>query len=123
MKSEFDSVQNASELSHAPVMREIMVPQPNPAALDVRYEVAFQIGHSVPEVKALYSQLEGRILRVWTVVAERDDAIYRKIYAREKEIIKAFDGMEFEFNVIPAMGRSLEDVVPDPSCTLVYEQH
>ena len=121
MKSEFDAVQNASQLGSQPLMREFVELQPNPAALDVRYEVAFQIGHFVPEVLALYSQLEGRILRVWTVVAERDDAIYRKIYAREKEIIKEFDGMEFEFNVIPAMGRDLQDVVPDFACTLVYQ--
>ncbi len=127
MKSYYDDAQTPSGEMHvfssksAKPTRETVMDM-NPAALDVRYDVAFQIGQSVPEVQALFTQLEGRILRVWTVVPERDDAIYRKIYAREKEIIRAFDGMEFEFNVIPSLGKSPREAVPDPACSIVFER-
>jgi hypothetical protein len=90
------------------------------AGLDVRYEVAFQIGESVSEVQALFTQLEGRILRVWTIVSERNDAVYRKIYAKEKELIGSFEGMEFEFNVIPSIGRDPKEIISDPAARLVF---
>lgn len=90
------------------------------AGLDVRYEVAFQIGQSVTEVQALFTQLEGRILRVWTIVPERNDVIYRKIYAKEKELIGSFDGMEFEFNIMPSVGRDPKVVISDPAASLVF---
>jgi hypothetical protein len=93
---------------------------PDPAAPDVRYNVAFQIGYSVPEVQAMFTQLEGRILRVWTIVPERQEDVYRKIYAKERALIEAFDGMEFEFNIIPSIGRNPKDVVSDSSCLLVF---
>lgn len=92
----------------------------SPASLDVRYEVAFQIGQSVPEVQAVFTQLEGRILRVWTVVPERDDTVYRKIYAHERELLETLDGIEFEFNIIPNMGKSPREVFTDPSGVLVF---
>ena len=94
----------------------------NAAALDVRYEVAFHIGQSVPEVQALFTQLEGRILRVWTVVPERDDAVYRKIYAHERDLVQTFDGMEFEFNIVPNLGRDPKMVITDPACRLVFQR-
>ena len=91
-----------------------------PAMLDVRYNVAFRIGNSIPEVQALFTQLEGKSLRVWTVVPERDEDVYHKIYAQEEQLIRDFDGMEFEFNIIPSLGRDAKEVITDPGSRLVF---
>ena len=93
-----------------------------PESLDVRYEVAFEIGHAVPEVAAIFTQLEGRILRVWTVVPRREEGIYKKIYEQERQLLNSteLDGIEFEFNIIPSMGKNPREVVADPACTLVF---
>ena len=135
MKSYYDDAQTPSQDIHSTPTRNIhsftskpsrevkeTVMSHDPATLDVRYEVAYKIGEGVPEVQALFTQLEGRFLRVWTVVPERDDAIYRKVYAQQKEVMKAFDGLEFEFNVIPSLGRPPRETVPDPGCSLVFQR-
>ncbi|QNI31866.1 hypothetical protein H7849_23005 [Alloacidobacterium dinghuense] len=96
------------------------VMETTPALLDVRYSVAFRIGNSIPEVQALFTHLEGKSLRVWTVVADRDESVYRKIYAQEKELIHVFDGMEFEFNIIPSLGRNAKEIISDPGSKLVF---
>jgi hypothetical protein len=101
---------------------ETVIRQKSPASLDVRYEVAFQIGHAVPDVQAVFTQLEGRILRVWTVVPDRDEVVYKELYAQERKLLNSLDGIEFEFNIIPNMGRNPKEVVTDPSGALVYER-
>ena len=93
----------------------------NSGTIDIRHEVAFEIG-KIPDVQALFTQLEGRFLRVWTVVAERDDAVYRKIYAHQRAIMRSFDDVEFEFNVIPSLGRTPRETVPDPAFHLAFER-
>ena len=99
---------------------ETVLEKQNPASLDVRYEVAFQISHEVPEVQAIFTQLEGRILRVWTVVPDREEAVYKNLYVQERRLLDLLDGIEFEFNIIPNMGREPRDVVTDPSGALVF---
>ncbi len=129
MKNYYDNAQTPPQDIHSSVsksngsVKETVMPQnPSAAAMDVRYEVAFRIGKQVPEVQALFTQLEGRFLRVWTVVPERDEAVYKKVHVQQMEIVRAFDGMEFEFNVIPSLGKSPKDAVPDPGCTMVYKK-
>lgn len=101
---------------------ENFVKEKSPASLDVRYDVVFQIGHRVPEVEAIFTQMEGRVLRVWTVVPERNEVVYKKIYAQEKKLLNSLDGIEFEFNIIPNMGRKSIEVVTDPSGALIFER-
>jgi hypothetical protein len=88
---------------------------------DVKDSVAFQIGHSVPEVQAVFTTLKGnRLLHVWAVVPQYDRAVYRSIYAREKEIIGQFGALDFDFNVIPSNGRNPRDIISDPTVELAF---
>jgi hypothetical protein len=74
-------------------------------SLDLKDAGAFMIG-SVPEVQAVFALLENnRLLHVWTVVPEHDSSVYRKIYAKEKEIIGQFEWIDFDFNVVPSRGK------------------
>lgn len=89
---------------------------------DVTDSVAFDIGYSVPEVQAIFAQFspEDRVMRVWSVVPEFDNRVYRSIYAKEKQIINQFAGVEFDFNVIPSNGKDPRTIVCDSGVVLAY---
>jgi len=82
---------------------------------DLTDSVAFHIGYSVPEVEAVFAAFEdSKVLHVWSVVPEYDRAVYRAIYAKEKQIIDHFDDVDFDFNIIPSDGR---DRPPSHPCS------
>jgi hypothetical protein len=88
---------------------------------DLRDSVAFEIAHSVPEVQAVFIVLgENRTLHVWSVVPEHDRAIFRCIYAKEKEIINRFEGVDFDFNIVPSHGRDPKTLISDPQVQLAF---
>jgi hypothetical protein len=88
---------------------------------DIKDSVAFQIGNSIPEVQAVFATLKGnRLLHVWAIVPEYDRSVYRRIYAKEKEIISQFSGLDFDFNVVPSNGRSPNEMISDPKVDLAF---
>ena len=88
---------------------------------DLKDSVAFDIGHSVPEVQAVFVlQRDDRFLHVWTVVPAHDRSVYRRIYAKEKEIIRQFENIDFEFNIAPSHGRDPRTMISDPGAQLAF---
>jgi len=89
---------------------------------DIENIVALEIGRSVPEVQAVFACLEERanVLHVWAVVPERDRAVYRKIYAAEKDLIERFGHLGFDFNVLSSSGRDPRTLVNDPGVELAF---
>ena len=88
---------------------------------DLKDAVAFEIGYSVPEVQAVFALLtDNRVLHVWAVVPTHDSAVYRKIYAKEKQIIRKFDSLDFDFNVVPSNGRDPRTLISDPEAHLAF---
>jgi hypothetical protein len=88
---------------------------------DLRDSVALEIAHSVPEVQAVFVVFgENRTFHVWSVVPEYDRAIFRTIYAKEKQIINRFDDVEFDFNILPSHGRDPETLISDPQVQLAF---
>ena len=88
---------------------------------DLKTSVAFEIGHSVPQVQAVFALLkDNKVLHVWAVVPEHDRGVYCKIYAKEKENIKRFDGIDFDFSVVPSHGRNPRTLIADPDAQLAW---
>lgn len=88
---------------------------------DLRDSVAFEIGKSVPEVLAVFTKLkENRVLHVWAIVPAYDRRVYRSVYAKEKQIIDKFYGVDFDFNVIPSHGRDPKTIISDPEIDLAF---
>jgi hypothetical protein len=86
----------------------------------LRESVAFEIGHSVPQVQAVFTLVEENCLRVWSIVPEHDRTTYRNIYAKEKQIIDQFDGVDFEFSVVSSHGRDPRTLIAAPGLHLAY---
>ena len=88
---------------------------------DLKESVAFSIGYSVSEVEAVFALLnDNHVLHVWAVVPEHDSSVYRKIYAKEKEIIDQFGHLDFDFNIVPSYGRDPRSLISDPDVHLTY---
>ena len=90
-------------------------------ASDLKDSVSSDIGFSVTEVQAVFVLLkDDRFLHVWAVVPEHDRNVYRKIYAKEKEIIRQFENIDFEFNIAPSHGRDPRTMISDPGAQLAF---
>ncbi len=88
---------------------------------DLKDSVAFEIGCAVPQVQAVYTHFENdRTLHVWSVVPEHDSAIFRSIYAKEKQIISQFEGVDFDFNVVTSRGRDPKTLISHSGTHLVF---
>ena len=83
--------------------------------------VALEIGNAVPEVQAVFAALrDDRVLHVWTIVPEYDRAVFRSVYAAEKGIIRQFEDLDFDFNVLPSHGRDPRTVLSEPGIDLAF---
>jgi hypothetical protein len=90
--------------------------------LDFSHEIAFELA-SVPEVQAVFtSQLKDRqqLFFVWAIVRNRDHDIYRKIFKVEQSIIDKQRPIQFDFTIMPSMGKDPRTLVTDPCARLVY---
>jgi hypothetical protein len=98
------------------------VPNNPMLSADIRNAVAFEIGYAVQEVQAVFAYLkqENSVLQVWTVVPDRDQDVYRRIYAVEKQLIAEFQHMGFEFNVVSSSGRDPKTLINDPGVELAF---
>lgn len=67
----------------------------------------------VPEVETVFVELvpKRKMVRVITIINERDPAIRERVYKREQFVIDAFPNLDFTFRVIARMNRDLSEVV------------
>jgi hypothetical protein len=102
---------------HSAVTGELMLPR-----LDFSHEVAFELA-SVPEIQAVFtSQLKDRqqLFFVWAIVPNRDHEIYRKVFQVEQSIIDKQRPIQFDFTIMPSMGKDPRTMVTDPCARLVF---
>jgi hypothetical protein len=62
-------------------------------------------------VAGVYCLPKGEVFQVFTIIVDDDEALYDEIYERERSLIRRFDGVHFDFNVIASRGRSIEEIV------------
>jgi len=76
----------------------------------------------VPEVEAIFSTRHGSVLYVWTVVNNFDPTVRAAIYEREKALIDAFGGFDFDFDIIARRGRDIETLAKDGSLDVAFRR-
>jgi len=54
------------------------------------------------------------MLRVWLGLDDASDDVRYRIFDKELAAIDAFPSVEFDFNLIPLMGRPFQDVITEP---------
>jgi hypothetical protein len=75
---------------------------------------------NVPEVRHILTEWDGRSLLVWIATDNPEPGARRRIYQKELGIISGFPEIEFDFNLIPSMGRRPEDLAT--GARLVYSR-
>lgn len=66
---------------------------------------------SVPQVRHVLADKADDSLLVWVAIAEPEPAVRRKIYQKELALITGFPEINFDFNLIPTMGRGINEIV------------
>lgn len=64
---------------------------------------------SVSQVRHVLTEKANGNLLVWIAVDDPRPEVRRKIYQKELALIEGFPEVEFDFNLIPAMGRSAQE--------------
>jgi|SRR5471032_739230 hypothetical protein len=65
---------------------------------------------SISQVRYVLTERADGPLLVWVAIDNPEPSVRRKIYRKELELIDRFPDMDFDFNLIPAMGRRAEEL-------------
>ncbi|MGO9230156.1 MAG: hypothetical protein ACLQKA_13245 [Bryobacteraceae bacterium] len=65
---------------------------------------------NVPEVRHVLTEWADRSLLIWIAIDNPEPNVRRRIYQKEMGIMTGFPEIEFDFNLIPSMGRRPEDL-------------
>ena len=91
------------------------------ATSDLRDLIAFEFSQT-PEIKYVYTAFrENRVFYAWVIVDDFEESVRSRIYDREEAIIDAFPEIEFDFYIVPRMGRDVRDLIDD-SVHLTYDK-
>ena len=74
----------------------------------------------VPQVRHVMAETAEGVTVVWIAVDDPQPDVRRAIYQKELEIIDAFPDVDFDFNLVPSMGRPPADIVTDAA--VVYSR-
>lgn len=76
---------------------------------EMEFRVAEELATVAQVRHVLTEQADGR-LRVWIALDNPEPSIRRSIYQKELELIAEFSEIDFDFNLVPAMGRTAEEI-------------
>ncbi len=65
---------------------------------------------SVSEVRHVLTERADGNLLVWIAVDDPRPEVRKRIYQKELSLIEGFPEVDFDFNLIPAMGRAADDL-------------
>ncbi len=65
---------------------------------------------TIPQVRHVLTEWTDGPLLVWIAADGPEPDVRRRIYQKELELITVFPEVEFDFNLIPAMNRSAEEL-------------
>lgn len=69
---------------------------------------------SIPQVACVLIQQDGNTLTVWLGLDDASEEVRHRIYDKELAIIDAFPTTDFDFNLIPTLGRPVESLISEP---------
>ena len=83
-----------------------ILPAKPPSELDNMDQALAKDFAAIPQVKYVLLEKVSNSLLVWIAVDNPTPAVRRRIYDKELGLISEFRDVDFDFNLIPALGRS-----------------
>jgi hypothetical protein len=74
----------------------------------------------VPQVRYVFIKSVDNATLVWVAVDDHRREVRERIFERELSIMDAFPEINFDFNLVPAMGRTAAEIASDAE--LVYSR-
>ena len=65
---------------------------------------------TIPQVRYVLTERVDGPLLVWIAIDNAEASVRRKIYQKELELMDGFPEIEFDFNLVPAIGRDAKEV-------------
>jgi hypothetical protein len=65
---------------------------------------------AIPQVRHVLTDYANGILSVWIAVDDPRPEVRYRVYDKELELLSAFPEVEFDFNLIPSLGRSAAEI-------------
>ena len=90
-----------------------------PLALDATVAQDFA---SIPQVSCVLTQRRDGTLKVWIGLEDPSNEVRDLVFEKELAAIDAFPSTDFDFSLIPLMGRRYEDVISEP-VTVAYSRN
>jgi hypothetical protein len=66
----------------------------------------------IPQVRHVLTEWVNGPLLVWIALDNPESSVRKRVYQKELELMDAFPGVDFDFNLIPALGREAEELAP-----------
>jgi hypothetical protein len=76
----------------------------------------------VPEVESIYCLRNELTYFVWVVIGEYDPEVRRRIYVKQKEVVRVFHEEEFDFYVIARKGQPLDMIIHQEGVERIFQK-
>ena len=67
---------------------------------------------SIPQVRHVLTERVESSLLVWIAIDNPEPNVRMKVYQKELELMDGFPEIEFDFNLIPTLGRNAAELAP-----------
>ena len=64
----------------------------------------------IPQVRHVLTEWVDGALLVWIALDNPEPGVRKKVYQKELELMDGFPGIDFDFNLIPALGREAQEL-------------
>lgn len=64
------------------------------------------------QVVGIYYFVTNEVINIWTILEKENYEVEMKIAKAQSELLSIFQGLRFDFMVIPKNGQKLEDIIP-----------
>lgn len=65
---------------------------------------------AIPQVRHVLTERVDGLLLVWIALDDPEPSVRKRVYQKELELMDGFPDIDFDFNLIPALGRKAEEL-------------
>ena len=65
---------------------------------------------AIPQVRHVLTERVDGLLLVWIALDNPEPSVRKRVYRKELELMDGFPDIDFDFNLIPALGRKAEEL-------------
>ena len=76
----------------------------------------------IPQVRHVLTEWVNGPLVVWIALDNPESSIRKEVYRKELELMDAVPDIDFDFNLVPALGRTAGELVPGAHAVFSHQE-